>query len=357
MNASGNFQNGEGWATRVAYSCALKSAATGSGSLVTCLAVCHGKEAGQANWYDLIDTAQDFKVGNLGCPNHRKLGYINMKIPKHVDKEGGQRQSKVGIVKKPSIQSNFPSRPLMHRIILIRQNEMQFFWDMKLITKSIKCFLDGAKAYEAKCREAGLAFLESLENEVDALMAQEKEAAPADTKQLKEDELMLVEFNIENESTCDLAQTPGETCEKIMEAKMRGLESGTCETLTEPMFRRIDYTTQEKEATPADTKQLKEDELMLVKFNIENESTRDLALTPDYLYDRKHLVWHCISVFPKGQKKEQKLYLAICQSRKPTIASAIDLRKLEKTENQHAMHDSGSCISIQQESLYGFTTN
>ncbi|GJR72554.1 hypothetical protein Tco_0084919 [Tanacetum coccineum] len=42
--------------------------------------------------------------------------------------------------------------------------------------------------------------------------------------------------------------------------------------------------TQEKEATPADTKQLKEDELMLVKFNIENESTRILALTPDMTF-------------------------------------------------------------------------
>ncbi|GKG28527.1 hypothetical protein Tco_0406854, partial [Tanacetum coccineum] len=38
--------------------------------------------------------------------------------------------------------------------------------------------------------------------------------------------------------------------------------------------------TQEKEATPAYMEQLKEDELMLVKFNIENESTRILALTP-----------------------------------------------------------------------------
>ncbi|GJX04260.1 reverse transcriptase domain-containing protein [Tanacetum coccineum] len=42
--------------------------------------------------------------------------------------------------------------------------------------------------------------------------------------------------------------------------------------------------TQEKEATPADTKQLKEDKLMLVKFNIENESTRILALTPDITF-------------------------------------------------------------------------
>nr|GEV61394.1 hypothetical protein [Tanacetum cinerariifolium] len=107
---------------------------------------------------------------------------------------------------------------------------------------------------------------------------QEKEATPADMKQLKEDELMLVEFNVENEYTRYLAQTPGETYEKIMEAKMRGLKSGTCETLFEPMFRRIDYTTQEKEATPA------EDESMLVKFNIENESTHDLALTPGEIF-------------------------------------------------------------------------
>nr|GEV06576.1 hypothetical protein [Tanacetum cinerariifolium] len=139
---------------------------------------------------------------------------------------------------------------------------------------------DGEKAYEAKCREAGLAFLESLKNEFKSYETQEKEATPADTKQLKEDELMLVEFNVENESTRYLAQTPSERYEKIMEAKMRGLESGTCETLFKPMLRRIDYTTQEKEATPADTQQLKEDELMLVKFNIENESTHDLALTP-----------------------------------------------------------------------------
>ncbi|GJT56156.1 hypothetical protein Tco_0991210 [Tanacetum coccineum] len=43
----------------------------------------------------------------------------------------------------------------------------------------------------------------------------------------------------------------------------------------------------------ADTKQLKEDELMLVKFNIENESTRILALTLGMkkLYDISSDIW------------------------------------------------------------------
>ncbi|GJY08139.1 hypothetical protein Tco_0375193 [Tanacetum coccineum] len=43
----------------------------------------------------------------------------------------------------------------------------------------------------------------------------------------------------------------------------------------------------------SDTKQLKEDELMLVKFNIENESTRILALTLGMkkLYDVSSDIW------------------------------------------------------------------
>ncbi|GJV72077.1 zf-CCHC domain-containing protein [Tanacetum coccineum] len=55
----------------------------------------------QQEWRNLMlgNTAQDFKVGNLGRPNHGELGYIDTKMPKHVNKKGRQRQSKVGIVK------------------------------------------------------------------------------------------------------------------------------------------------------------------------------------------------------------------------------------------------------------------
>ncbi|GJZ72961.1 nuclear transcription factor Y subunit B-10-like protein isoform X1 [Tanacetum coccineum] len=77
---------------------------------------------------------------NIGRPNNKELGYIDAEVPKYVNKEGGQRESKIGIVKKPSIQSNFPNT-LMHSIILVRQNGMHLLWDMKLITKSVKYFL------------------------------------------------------------------------------------------------------------------------------------------------------------------------------------------------------------------------
>ncbi|GJY19742.1 hypothetical protein Tco_0391233 [Tanacetum coccineum] len=49
---------------------------------------------------------------NLGRPDNRELGYIDAEMPKYVNKEGGQGQ-----------------------------NGMHIFWDMKLITKSVKCFL------------------------------------------------------------------------------------------------------------------------------------------------------------------------------------------------------------------------
>nr|GFB45564.1 hypothetical protein [Tanacetum cinerariifolium] len=78
---------------------------------------------------------------NLGRPNNRELGYIDAKMPKYVNKEGGQGQSKVGEVKKPIVQPNFPCRLLVHRIILIGQNRMHLLWDMKLVIKNIKCFL------------------------------------------------------------------------------------------------------------------------------------------------------------------------------------------------------------------------
>ncbi|GKE86265.1 hypothetical protein Tco_1560007 [Tanacetum coccineum] len=52
---------------------------------------------------------------HLGRPNNRELGYIDAKMSKYVNKEGGQG--------------------------------MHLLWDMKLVTKSIKCFLgtDNAK--------------------------------------------------------------------------------------------------------------------------------------------------------------------------------------------------------------------
>ncbi|GKA91173.1 hypothetical protein Tco_0813043 [Tanacetum coccineum] len=66
-----------------------------------------------------MNTAQDFKVGNLGRPNNRELGYIDAEMPK----------------------------PLVHHIILIGQNGMHLLWDMKFVTKSIKCFV-GSKTDE-----------------------------------------------------------------------------------------------------------------------------------------------------------------------------------------------------------------
>ncbi|GJR65950.1 reverse transcriptase domain-containing protein [Tanacetum coccineum] len=64
----------------------------------------------QQEWRNLVlgNTAQDFKVGNLGRPNHGELGYIDTKMPKHVNKEGRQRQSKVGIVKNLLIDKYCP---------------------------------------------------------------------------------------------------------------------------------------------------------------------------------------------------------------------------------------------------------
>ncbi|GKD49902.1 hypothetical protein Tco_1278878 [Tanacetum coccineum] len=67
---------------------------------------------------------------------------------------------------------------------------------------------------------------------------------------------------------------------------MSSMDEMTCAISVTIVIKRSDrfsvfgMMNKEKEATPADTKQLKEDKLMLVKFNIENESTRILALTP-----------------------------------------------------------------------------
>ncbi|GKD34783.1 hypothetical protein Tco_1250292 [Tanacetum coccineum] len=77
---------------------------------------------------------------NLGRPNNRYLGYVDAEVPKYINKKGGQRQSKVGIIKKSSVQPNFPSRPFMHGVILIGQNGLYLLWYVILSTKSIKCF-------------------------------------------------------------------------------------------------------------------------------------------------------------------------------------------------------------------------
>ncbi|GJZ76928.1 hypothetical protein Tco_0641600 [Tanacetum coccineum] len=60
-----------------------------------------------------MNKAQDFKVGNLSRPDNRELGYIDAEMPK----------------------------PLVHHIILIGQNGMHLLWDMKFVTKSLKCFM------------------------------------------------------------------------------------------------------------------------------------------------------------------------------------------------------------------------
>ena len=87
-----------------------------------------------------------------------------------------------------------------------------------------------------------------------------------------------------------------ETNEVVMEPP-GNLELDYLKKHFKPMFCRIDYTAQGKVATPAVmslsknnvavpayAKQLKEDELMLVEFNSENESSRDLVQTPGEIF-------------------------------------------------------------------------